>query len=245
MLRAVTAKGRIVGTGNDRLARRCKIPGPVIGAVRAGSRPPVSGPFDIRFMEVSAGSWRLLTNPYKSLTSSHRLVIGFFIEAPVNAYQIAVMVTNWPRPDHRLVPCRPGPAPGPSPIALARRLDRHGRSPTRRMAVAVRQKLALNRPLAAFLPEGGLFLLHMPQPRGRRAIIVDLRWKVSDAWRANPAGNGAKTMTDIAPVLDRIDIELDNAVDRLFDLVRIPSISTDPAYAGQCTLAADMAGRGP
>ncbi len=46
-------------------------------------------------------------------------------------------------------------------------------------------------------------------------------------------------MTDIKPVLDRIDIELDNAVHRLFDLVRIPSISTDPAYAGQCALAAD------
>ncbi len=47
-------------------------------------------------------------------------------------------------------------------------------------------------------------------------------------------------MTDIAPVLDRIDRELDNAVNRLFDLVRIPSISTDPAYAGQCVLAADF-----
>ncbi len=41
------------------------------------------------------------------------------------------------------------------------------------------------------------------------------------------------------PVLDRIDRELAQSVDRLMELLRIPSISTDPAYAGHCDAAAD------
>ncbi|MCU0789773.1 MAG: dipeptidase [Nitratireductor sp.] len=46
-------------------------------------------------------------------------------------------------------------------------------------------------------------------------------------------------MAQIQQVLDRLDDQLDNAVGRLFELVRIQSISTDPAYAVQCMLAAD------
>ena len=50
-------------------------------------------------------------------------------------------------------------------------------------------------------------------------------------------------------VLDCIDAELDNSVGRLFDFLRIQSISTDPAYAPQCKAAAefvakDLAGLG-
>ncbi|MBN2630030.1 MAG: M20/M25/M40 family metallo-hydrolase [Rhodobacteraceae bacterium] len=40
-------------------------------------------------------------------------------------------------------------------------------------------------------------------------------------------------------VLARIDADLPNALDRLLDLLRIPSISTDPAYAADCARAAD------
>jgi len=39
-------------------------------------------------------------------------------------------------------------------------------------------------------------------------------------------------------VLDRIDRDLDASLSRLFALLRIPSISTDPAYAGACRNAA-------
>src|SRR5215510_11257116 len=40
-------------------------------------------------------------------------------------------------------------------------------------------------------------------------------------------------------VLDRIDADLDNSLGRLFELLRIPSISTDPAYRDDCRRAAD------
>jgi len=43
----------------------------------------------------------------------------------------------------------------------------------------------------------------------------------------------------LAPVLDRLDADLDAALDRLMDLLRSQSISTDPAYAGACDSAAD------
>ena len=41
------------------------------------------------------------------------------------------------------------------------------------------------------------------------------------------------------PVLDFIDSELDAAIARLTALLRIPSISTDPAHSGDCQAAAD------
>jgi len=56
-------------------------------------------------------------------------------------------------------------------------------------------------------------------------------------------------MTDIAPVLARLDADQPAALDRLFELLRFQSISTDPAYAEQCQAAAawlaeDLAGIG-
>ena len=41
------------------------------------------------------------------------------------------------------------------------------------------------------------------------------------------------------PVLARIDADLPQATDRLLELLRIPSISTDPAYKNDCQTAAD------
>ncbi len=46
-------------------------------------------------------------------------------------------------------------------------------------------------------------------------------------------------MTTFNEVLDRIDANLDAAVERLFNLIRIPSVSTDPAYKQDCQHAAD------
>jgi acetylornithine deacetylase/succinyl-diaminopimelate desuccinylase-like protein len=41
-------------------------------------------------------------------------------------------------------------------------------------------------------------------------------------------------------VLDRIDADLDSSIERLFELMRIQSISTDPAYQAQCRAAAEF-----
>ena len=48
-------------------------------------------------------------------------------------------------------------------------------------------------------------------------------------------------MTDdsLTPVLTQIDAGLPDALERLMDLLRIPSISTDPAFAPDCDRAAD------
>ncbi|HEY5226624.1 MAG TPA: M20/M25/M40 family metallo-hydrolase [Methylovirgula sp.] len=46
-------------------------------------------------------------------------------------------------------------------------------------------------------------------------------------------------MADLDATLKRIDSNLDPALDRLFALIAIPSISTDPAYAEDCQRAAE------
>ncbi len=46
-------------------------------------------------------------------------------------------------------------------------------------------------------------------------------------------------MSDIAPVLERIDASLDDSLERLFELLRIRSISTDPAFKADCRKAAE------
>ncbi len=46
-------------------------------------------------------------------------------------------------------------------------------------------------------------------------------------------------MSDLAPVLAHLDADLDNALERLFALLRFQSISTDPAYDGECHEAAE------
>ena len=49
--------------------------------------------------------------------------------------------------------------------------------------------------------------------------------------------------TQMQPVLDRIDADFDNSLERLFALLRIKSISADPAFAGDCKAAADHLAR--
>jgi len=46
-------------------------------------------------------------------------------------------------------------------------------------------------------------------------------------------------MSDLDRVLDRVDRDLDAAVQRLFEVLRIKSISTDPAFAGECAANAE------
>ena len=46
-------------------------------------------------------------------------------------------------------------------------------------------------------------------------------------------------MSTLDAVLSRIDQDIDQSVERLFALLRIASVSTDPAYAEQCRAAAE------
>jgi len=46
-------------------------------------------------------------------------------------------------------------------------------------------------------------------------------------------------MPALAPVLDHLDANLDKSLERLFALLRIKSISTDPAFAADCRSAAE------
>ena len=46
-------------------------------------------------------------------------------------------------------------------------------------------------------------------------------------------------MADLNRILEAVDCELDRSLERLFGLLRIASISTDPAHAADCRRAAD------
>src|SRR5260370_27793045 len=57
--------------------------------------------------------------------------------------------------------------------------------------------------------------------------------------RSPPRKTKMSNATQLQPVLDRIDADFDNCLERLFALLRIKSISADPAFAGDCKAAAD------
>jgi acetylornithine deacetylase/succinyl-diaminopimelate desuccinylase-like protein len=46
-------------------------------------------------------------------------------------------------------------------------------------------------------------------------------------------------MTSLDAVLDRIDRDIDKSIGRLFEFLRIPSVSTDPDYKDHCRIAAE------
>src|ERR1700686_4335585 len=46
-------------------------------------------------------------------------------------------------------------------------------------------------------------------------------------------------MSKLAAVLSRLDLDIDQSVERLFALLRIASVSTDPAFKPQCRAAAE------
>jgi acetylornithine deacetylase/succinyl-diaminopimelate desuccinylase-like protein len=66
-------------------------------------------------------------------------------------------------------------------------------------------------------------------------VLLDSPYKLDTL---DPMQNRSHPMT-MTKVLDQIDADLPNAIERLFQLLRIPSISTDPAYKAECQTAAD------
>src|SRR5947199_6524554 len=80
----------------------------------------------------------------------------------------------------------------------------------------------------------------MPAPFHRRAYSYNTICRIS------PTSPGKIEMSDapqLQPVLDRIDADLDNSLERLFTLLRIKSISADPAFVDDCKAAADHLAR--
>jgi acetylornithine deacetylase/succinyl-diaminopimelate desuccinylase-like protein len=71
------------------------------------------------------------------------------------------------------------------------------------------------------------------------ATICHLQKQLAHQEFKQNSQTGQNVMSDIDPILTAADDGLDDSVDRLFELLRIPSISTDPAYDGQCRQAAD------
>src|SRR5699024_7905836 len=54
----------------------------------------------------------------------------------------------------------------------------------------------------------------------------------------SPAQNQNRTiMSQLDQVLSKIDADLDASLDRLFQWLKVPSISTDPAYKDHCRAA--------
>src|SRR4029079_14145069 len=53
----------------------------------------------------------------------------------------------------------------------------------------------------------------------------------------------AQSVTVLNQVLKKLDATQDAALERLFELIRIPSISTDPAYKQHCRTAAEWCAR--
>src|ERR1700729_1391663 len=53
-------------------------------------------------------------------------------------------------------------------------------------------------------------------------------------------GTAMMASESLPKVLDHIDHDLDASLDRLFALLRIQSVSTDPAYASHCRTAAEF-----
>src|SRR6202022_1371091 len=74
---------------------------------------------------------------------------------------------------------------------------------------------------------------------GRRLASGHQRAKTQHRKQRPQLGKSAMPNAQLQPVLDRIDADFDNSLERLFALLRIKSISADPAFAGDCKTAAD------
>jgi len=77
--------------------------------------------------------------------------------------------------------------------------------------------------------------------RGTRdlALLSGMHWKFFGLRCTDVTlGRKEKDMDTLDAVLDRIDRDLETSLERLFALLRIKSISTDPAYKEQCRAAA-------
>jgi adenine-specific DNA methylase len=69
------------------------------------------------------------------------------------------------------------------------------------------------------------------------SAVLDSGCRVTQGSRKKESPMSAPSTID--SVLAQVDQNLDQSLQRLYELLRIKSISTDPAYADQCQRAAD------
>ena len=88
-------------------------------------------------------------------------------------------------------------------------------------------------------------ILHPPDMPMPPALCLRPQARLQTAANNNTHSQGKPGMSSaqLHPVLDRIDADFDNSLERLFALLRIKSISADPAFAGDCKAAADHLAR--
>src|SRR5579864_7486484 len=77
------------------------------------------------------------------------------------------------------------------------------------------------------------------EARGPRAKTLSRLFFASILLSMYGGGDAMNAHDALPAVLDRVDRDLDASLDRLFALLRIQSISTDPAYAAHCRTAAE------
>src|SRR5215510_3581475 len=71
------------------------------------------------------------------------------------------------------------------------------------------------------------------------AVFRDVMFKTIGRISAARERRNMSDASQLNSVLDRIDADFDNSLERLFALLRIKSISADPAFAADCKAAAD------
>src|SRR3954469_13047251 len=91
----------------------------------------------------------------------------------------------------------------------------------------------LRRPQSWLLPWPGISCIRPTRLVRRRRAGYNLPIKILSQ------GSQPMPNAQLQPVLDRIDADLDNSLERLFSLLRIKSISSEPAFASDCKAAAD------
>src|SRR4029450_8416765 len=76
------------------------------------------------------------------------------------------------------------------------------------------------------------------------ALLARSTFRSDDSSETANAEHHDMTPAQALPaVLDKIDADLDQSLERLFEFLRIQSISTDPAYKDQCQSAAEYVAR--
>ena len=165
---------------------------------------------------------------------------GRLAAGPAILFHVAVLSDDHPDPSRRLDP-RPRSGRGPGPRSRSRAAD----VPVVAGVSEYLQAYGNNLAATAVMMAGLVWhILHPPSADAAAALPAASGGLQTDA-KTSPTAKGISEWPtpQLQPVLDRIDADFDNSLERLFTLLRIKSISADPAFAGDCKAAADISPR--